>query len=87
MARELRARYESASADAFAAWQTAEATRASLAQGGIALNADTTAALVRMKLSLDGAADALRRADWDEARGAIERAEADTRKVRETMNR
>jgi hypothetical protein len=85
--RELRMRYESAAAQAVGAWQATDSIRANLADRGMALNPQTTASVVRIRLFLETAADALREHQWDDARDNIERAEYETQKVLKTMGR
>jgi hypothetical protein len=85
--RELRMRYESAAAQAVGAWQATDSIRANLADRGMALNPQTTASVVRIRLFLETAADALREHQWDDAGDNIERAEYETQKVLKTMGR
>jgi hypothetical protein len=81
VARELEDRYDSAAANAAATWQNAETLRMSLAARGMTLNAATAASVARLQLFFEQASTALKARDWDEARQAIQRAEAETAKV------
>jgi hypothetical protein len=74
-ADELTGRYESAAANASAAWQSADVLRQSLAARAMSLNSRITASLTRMQLFLESAARDMRKHRWQSAKENLERAE------------
>jgi hypothetical protein len=86
-ADELSTRYEAASGQAAAAWQSAEVLRQNLAARGMALNATLSTSVARLQLYFDSAAQSLRQRDWTGARTNIERAEYETNKILKAVGR
>ena len=84
-AKDLRDRYNGDASRAATAWKNAQAVRQSLAAKGMSLNAETSAAIDRLKLLLDDAAGALRDHNWDDALSSLQGVEATTAKVNKTV--
>jgi class 3 adenylate cyclase len=80
-ARDLRDRYNMDASRAATARSNAEAMRQSLAAKGMALNAQTAAAVDNMQILLDQASEALRDRRWDDALSSLQAVEAQTQKV------
>jgi hypothetical protein len=81
---DLRTRYEADAGRAATAWKNAEEIRRNLAAKGMSLNAQTAAAVDRLKLLLDEAADELRTRKWDDALASLQGVEATIDKVNKT---
>lgn len=84
-AKELRERYSSDASRATTAWKNADQVRRNLSVKGQSLNAQTSAAVDRLKLLLDEAADALREHKWDDALSSLQGVEATIQKVNSTV--
>jgi hypothetical protein len=84
-AKELRERYSSDASRAAIAWKNADQVRRNLQVKGQSLNAGTAAAVDRLKLLLDEAAEALRDHKWDDALSSLQGVEATTQKVNSTV--
>jgi hypothetical protein len=84
-AADLAVRYDTDVARSAAAWNNAETLRLSLVQKGMTLNAQTSAAVLRLGPLYDDAAAALKAHNWDEALSNLQAAEATTKKVEATV--
>ena len=84
-AKDLRERYNMDASHAATAWKNADQIRRNLAVKGMSLNAQTAAAVDRLKLLLDEAADELRDHKWDDALSSLQGVEATTEKVNKTV--
>ena len=84
-AKELRERYSTDASHAATAWKNADQIRRNLSVKGQSLNAGTAAAVDRLKLLLDEAADALRDHKWDDALSSLQGVEATTQKINSTV--
>jgi len=82
---DLAVRYDTDVARSAAAWKNAETLRLSLVQRGMTLNAQTAAAVFRLKPLYDDAATALKAHNWDEALSNLQAAEATTQKIEATV--
>jgi hypothetical protein len=86
-ANDLAGRYDSAAAQAAAAWRSAGRLRQSLQTRGMTLNALTETSLARLQLYLDLAAGHLQNRQWDDAKTNIDRAAYETTKVLNAVGR
>jgi hypothetical protein len=84
-AKDLRERYSMDAGRAATAWKNADQIRRNLSVKGMSLNAGTAAAVDRLKLLLDEAADELRDHKWDDALSSLQGVEATTQKVNSTV--
>jgi hypothetical protein len=84
-AKDLRERYAMDASHAATAWKNADQIRRNLSVRGQSLNAQTSAAVDRLKILLDEAADALRDHKWDDALSSLQGVEATTQKVNSTV--
>jgi class 3 adenylate cyclase len=84
-ARELRERYANDASRAAQAWRNAQEIRRNLAAKGMSLNGQTAAAVDRLGLLLDEAAESLRDHKWDDALSNLQGVEASTQKVSSTV--
>jgi len=84
-AKDLRERYNTDASHAATAWKNADQIRRNLSVKGTSLNAQTAAAVDRLKLLLDEAADALRDHKWDDALSSLQGVEATTQKINSTV--
>lgn len=84
-AKDLRERYSMDASHAATAWKNADQIRRNLQVKGQSLNSQTAAAVDRLKLLLDEAADALREHKWDDALSSLQGVEATTQKVNSTV--
>ncbi len=81
MAADLVIRYDTDAARSAITWKNAETMRLSLAGRGMALNAATASAFVRLQPLYDEAAGELRDHKWDDALSTLKAAEATTDKI------
>jgi hypothetical protein len=84
-AKDLRDRYNTDASHAATSWKNADQVRRNLSVKGMSLNAQTAAAVDRLKVLLDEAADALREHKWDDAVSSLQAVEATTEKVNKTV--
>jgi hypothetical protein len=84
-AKELRERYAMDASHAATAWKNADQIRRNLSVKGQSLNSGTSAAVDRLKILLDEAAEALRDHKWDDALSSLQGVEATTQKVNSTV--
>jgi len=84
-ARDLRERYANDASRAAIAQRNAEEIRRNLSAKGMSLNAQTAAAVDRLGLLLDEAAEAMRDHRWDDALSNLQAVEATTEKINKTV--
>lgn len=84
-AKDLRERYNGDASRAATAWKNADQIRRNLSVKGMSLNAQTSAAVDRLKLLLDEAAGELRDHKWDDALSSLQGVEATIEKVNKTV--
>ncbi len=83
-ARDLRERYSMDASHAATAWKNADQIRRNLSIQWMSLNAQTGAAVDRLKILLGEAAEELRDHKWDDALSSLQAVEATTEKINKT---